>query len=193
MTVLASRPIVEDSLVIARSLANQWTMDNRNDPRLSQLNQIVKHLNDLLYTPPDQMRQEGMSTIEDYFDDAKQPQIAAQVKQEVDMIAKWRRQQSPLEPPHDYENGGASGMPNVSVFREPEPIRDSGKENKELDFVPEGNQQLCADNTDEMNSTMSGEKTTEWMEDLLWAISSGRLKTLADITQHLESVISSKP
>ena len=40
---------------------------------------------------------DGTSTIEDYLDDAKQPQMAAQVKQEVDLIAKWRRQQRPLK------------------------------------------------------------------------------------------------
>jgi hypothetical protein len=31
VTVLASRPIVEDSVVIARSLERQWTLDNPND------------------------------------------------------------------------------------------------------------------------------------------------------------------
>jgi hypothetical protein len=46
------------------------------------------------HTPPDQMVQDGTSTIEDYLDDVKQPHMAAQVKQEVDMIAKWRRQHS---------------------------------------------------------------------------------------------------
>jgi hypothetical protein len=55
VTWLASKPIVEDSLDIAQSLAKQWTRDNRNDPRLPQLSQIVKHLSDLLHTPPDQM------------------------------------------------------------------------------------------------------------------------------------------
>jgi hypothetical protein len=40
---------------------------------------------------------DGTSTIEDYLYDAKQPQMAAQVKQEVDLIAKWRRQQRPLK------------------------------------------------------------------------------------------------
>ena len=64
MTWLASKPIVEDSLDIAQSLAKQWTRDNRNDPRLSQLSQIVKHLSDLLHTPPDQMVLDGTSTIE---------------------------------------------------------------------------------------------------------------------------------
>jgi hypothetical protein len=97
VTWLASKPIVEDSLDIAQSLAKQWTRDNRNDPRLPQLSQIVKHLSDLLHTPPDQMVLDGTSTIEDYLYDAKQPQMAAQVKQELDLIAKWRRQQRPLK------------------------------------------------------------------------------------------------
>lgn len=144
MTVLASKPIVEDSLEIAQSLRRAWTLDDVNDPRLEQLRHMERHLSDLLHTPPDQMVQDGTSTIEDYLDDAKQPQMAAQVKQEVDMIAKWRRQQRPLKSPHDYENGaGASGMPNVGVCRKSEPIRDPEKENKERDFVPEGNQRVC--------------------------------------------------
>jgi hypothetical protein len=92
VTVLASRPIVEDSLEIARSLGRQWAQDNPNDPRLNKLRQIEHYLRTLLDAQPDQMAQHGAATFEDYLDDAKQPETAAQAKNYIDMIATWRRE-----------------------------------------------------------------------------------------------------
>ncbi|MGA7630278.1 MAG: hypothetical protein WCB11_05895 [Terriglobales bacterium] len=93
MTVLASKQTVEDSLLVARSIAAKWA--EVDDPRLSNLQEIVRHLDDLLNSQPDQLAWERVTSVEDYFDDAKQPQAAAQVKFEVDMIAKWRREARP--------------------------------------------------------------------------------------------------
>ena len=90
MTVLVSKQTVEDSLQVAHSLETEWQAADPNDPRLTQVNQIVKHLVGVLHSQPDQMVQDGVSTIEDYLDDASQPETAVQIKQEVDVIAQWR-------------------------------------------------------------------------------------------------------
>jgi hypothetical protein len=89
------------------------------------------------------MVQDGVSTIEDYLDDARQPETAAQIKQGVDVIARWRREARAGSSSLDYAKRGASAQPDTGVRHEPEPIHDPEKENKERDFVTEGNQRVC--------------------------------------------------
>jgi hypothetical protein len=119
VTVIASKETVEDSLRIAKTLAAKWIEDV--DPRLNKLKEIIHHLDDLLNSQPEQLAAEGANSVEDYFDDAKLPQDAAQVKLEVDMIAKWRRE---ARPPQVMQETDDAKVPPASDGQ------DSGKSSK---------------------------------------------------------------
>lgn len=88
-TILASKRTVEDAIRRADALGATWMKTNPDDPRLDELQRVVDHLGSLLKKTPQQMSVDGMSTIEDYFDDAKAPEVANTIKREVNMIAKW--------------------------------------------------------------------------------------------------------
>jgi hypothetical protein len=94
-TILRSKRTVEDAIQRANSLAQAWMNENPNDPRLDELERVVSHLSSVLKKTPQEMRAEGATSIEDYFDDAKMPESANTIKREVDMIAKWNNQQRP--------------------------------------------------------------------------------------------------
>jgi hypothetical protein len=92
-TVKVSPETLQSAVQLGEALSRQWTQDD--DPRLAQLAQVVRHLSDVLNTQPDQMQAEGMRSLEDYLDDAINPQVANQIQNEVNMIAKWRREATP--------------------------------------------------------------------------------------------------
>jgi hypothetical protein len=94
-TIQASKQTVEDALQYAQTLSEYWKAQNENDPRLKQLQDSVGFLSAVLNKTPQDMAQDGVSTVEEYFDDAVKPDVASRVKQEVDMIAKWRRESRP--------------------------------------------------------------------------------------------------
>jgi hypothetical protein len=91
-TIKASKQTVEDALRYAQTLSEYWKAENENDPRLEQLQDSMDFLSTILNKNPQEMAQDGVSTIEEYFDDTVKPDVANKVKQEVDMIAKWRRE-----------------------------------------------------------------------------------------------------
>jgi hypothetical protein len=82
---------------------------NHNDPRVDELQAIVDHLASVLHRTPQQMRGDGVASIEDYFDDAKAPQVAQTIKREVNQIAKWhdegRQQHAQPATPKTQEQG----------------------------------------------------------------------------------------
>ena len=94
-TIKASKQTVEDALQYAQTLSEYWKAENENDPRLEQLQGSIDFLSAILNKNPQEMAQDGVSTVEEYFDDAVKPDVANRIKQEVDMIAKWRRESRP--------------------------------------------------------------------------------------------------
>src|SRR5208282_5704568 len=93
-TILLSIDTAKDAVNIGKSLLSAYQAEGKNDP---QLEQAVKHLEELLASQPDQMQSEGAMSVEDYFDDAVLPEVARQAKNEVDMIAQKRREQRPAQ------------------------------------------------------------------------------------------------
>ena len=96
-TILVSLQTVKDAIEIGKSLLNAYMAEDVNGPQVDQLAQAVDHLESLAYSQPDQMQQEGARVVEDYFDDAVLPDVAKQVKSEVDMISNLRREQRPAQ------------------------------------------------------------------------------------------------
>jgi hypothetical protein len=88
-TIVTSKQTVEQALQEANALAEQW---NDDDPRHGKLQNAIDFLTTYLNKSPQEMMRDGVSSIEEYFDDAVRPDVATQIKREVDMIAKWRRE-----------------------------------------------------------------------------------------------------
>jgi hypothetical protein len=88
-TVVVSKRSLEDAIRRANVLASSWMESNPSDPRLEQVENIVTDLSRYLKMTPQEMRQDGVSTVEEYFDDAVRPDIAQRIKSEVNQVAKW--------------------------------------------------------------------------------------------------------
>jgi len=88
-TIVVSKRTIEDALRRGNVLAESWMRENQNDPRLEQIENILAHLSRYMKMTPQEMRQDGVSTVEEYFDDAVRPDIAQKIKGDVNQIAKW--------------------------------------------------------------------------------------------------------
>lgn len=108
-TILVSKQTVEQALTEGQALAEQWFEANANDPRIDKLQDVMDHLSRILHQSPQDLKAEGVSSIEEYFDDAKKPAEAQMIKREVDMIAKWKRTAKPAVAPM------APGAPSQAV------------------------------------------------------------------------------
>jgi hypothetical protein len=118
-TVLVSKQTAEDALRVGNSLAETWFGENQNDPRLAKLQNSMDLISSVLKKTPEEMKQDGVSTVEEYFDDAKKPDMAQAVKKEIDMIAQLRRQQRPQAPPQPTQpqaQATASKRANGAAF-----------------------------------------------------------------------------
>lgn len=89
-TIMASKQTVEQALNYAHGLKDFWVSENANDPRIREVQNSIDFLQSILDKDPQQMAQDGVSSIEEYFDDSINPDIANEVKAEVDQIANWR-------------------------------------------------------------------------------------------------------
>jgi hypothetical protein len=89
-TVLVSRETLEQAVQEANTMAEHMMETNANDARLDELDNTVAFLSSILTKNPAEMQQEGFSSLEDYLDDAKAPEIAQKVKQGIDMIQQMR-------------------------------------------------------------------------------------------------------
>src|ERR1035437_3715269 len=112
-TILRSKRTVEDAIQRAEAIKQAWVSENQNDPRIDELQKIVDHLSSVLGKSPQEMKTEGASSVEDYFDDAVMPEQAQTIKREVDMIAKWNREQRPQGT--TPQNQGVSTVPDSAV------------------------------------------------------------------------------
>ena len=115
-TILASMQTVKDAIRRANGLASTWMNENPNDPRVDELQRIVSHLSSILKKTPQQMRADGVTSVEDYFDDAKSQQVAQTIKREVNMIAKMHdEQRGQSAQPASPQDQGVGYVPNNAV------------------------------------------------------------------------------
>lgn len=95
-TVLVSVRTLQDAITRANMAVEQ--LSNPNDPQIEQVENAVQHMTRILKANPQQMRQDGVSSISDYMDDAVKPEEARKLKNEVDMILKIvKGQRNPQE------------------------------------------------------------------------------------------------
>src|SRR5271157_3528290 len=117
-TILASMQTVKDAIRRAQLLGETWFAANQSDPRVDELERIVSHLSSILKKTPQQMRADGVTSVEDYFDDAKSQQVAQTIKREVNMIAKMhdeQRGQSAQPAQQTPQERGVGYVPNRAV------------------------------------------------------------------------------
>jgi hypothetical protein len=104
-TIISSKRTVEDAIARGGILASAWMESDQNDPRLNKLQNIIDHLSSLLNMSPQDMRQQGVSNIEEFFDDSVKPDVAQTVKREVEQIAQWTQEQRPAGSPTPEQQG----------------------------------------------------------------------------------------
>lgn len=84
-TILVSKRTLEEALQRAEQFIG---VSDPNDPATEQIENAISHMTRILSANPQQMNQDGVTDISDYMDDAKMPEEARQLKNEVDMILK---------------------------------------------------------------------------------------------------------
>jgi len=114
-TILSSKRTVEDAIAKGDMIASAWFDANQNDPRLNQLQNIIDHLSSLLNMSPQDMRQQGVNNIEEFFDDSVKPDVAQTVKREVGQIAQWTQEQRPPAGSPTPEQQGVGYAPDQAV------------------------------------------------------------------------------
>src|SRR5271154_1111372 len=87
-TVLVSVRTLQDAISRANQIVDGLMDSNPNDPSINKIEGAVQHMSRILNANPQQMKQDGASSIEDYMDNAKMPAEAMKLKNEVDMISK---------------------------------------------------------------------------------------------------------
>lgn len=94
-TIQTSKQKVEEAIRAGNEVAEIWMNENFEDSRLNQLQNSIDFLSSILSKTPQEMTEDGVRSIEEYFDDAIKPDYANKVKSEVDMILKWKREANP--------------------------------------------------------------------------------------------------
>jgi hypothetical protein len=87
-TITTSKQAVEQAIMAANEQVEQLMDGDVNNPQIQKLQESTDFLSSILKKTPQEMAQDGVSSIEEYFDDAIQPEIANRVKQEVSMITQ---------------------------------------------------------------------------------------------------------
>src|SRR5579863_9839658 len=87
-TVLVSVRTIQEAINRANMAVETLMESNPNDPSIEQIENAVQHMSRILKVNPQQMKQDGVSSISDYMDDAVKPEEARKLKNEVDMILK---------------------------------------------------------------------------------------------------------
>ena len=143
-TIIVSKRTVEDAIGRANQLASSWMEDNPNDPRLEQLEQSVAYLSGILRKSPQEMRAEGVSSIEDYFDDAKSS-VAPEIKKAIDTIqgltSERRTQVSQPSPMSPQDRAGVGYAPSSVMSSEETDMADKQANMAGGAFVTDRNEQ----------------------------------------------------
>lgn len=143
-TILVSKRTVEDAIRRANGLASAWMESNPNDRRIDELQNIVDHLSSILNKSSQEMRSEGASTVEDYFDDAVMGDQANVIKREVNMIAKWHDEQRAQrsQPSGTPQENGMNYAPDSALVMssKKEKVMSDKKANSGAAFVTDRNE-----------------------------------------------------
>src|SRR5208283_6042917 len=97
-TVLVSTRTLQEAISRANMLVESLMDTNPNDPSINKIQGAVTHMSRVLNANPQQMKQDGASSISDYMDNAKMPAEATKLKNEVDMISKMQSEQRGAQP-----------------------------------------------------------------------------------------------
>ena len=85
-TQLVTRETLEQAVRVGNEEVEALFNVNQNDPKIDAIAASVDRLSRILTKKPNEMAAEGASNVEDYLDNAKMPQQAAQAKADVDAI-----------------------------------------------------------------------------------------------------------
>jgi hypothetical protein len=107
-TVLVSVRTVQEAINRANMAVETLMESNPNDPSIEQIENAVAHMSRILKANPQQMKQDGVSSISDYMDDAVKPEEARKLKNEVDMILKIVKAQ---------RQPGVGNVPDSAVYQ----------------------------------------------------------------------------
>jgi len=119
-TVLVSKRTLQEAITRANMLVEELMESNPNDPSIEQIEGAVEHMSRVLNADPQQMQQDGASSISDYMDDAVMPEEATKLKNEVDMILKMhskRHGPHPVAEPVDMAQSDAYSGESQEVLR----------------------------------------------------------------------------
>jgi len=94
-TVLVSKATLEQAVAEGNAIASKLLETSPQDPRLDELEEAIGRLKGVLGKGQTEMQQEGVSSLEEYLDNAKMPEVAEAVKRDVDLIAKMRQGERP--------------------------------------------------------------------------------------------------
>src|SRR5271168_2879603 len=111
-TVLVSTRTLQEAIQRANMLVENMMESNPNDPNINKLEVATQHMSRILNANPQQMKQDGVSSIEDYMDNAKMPAEAQKLKQEVDMVSKTQSEIRGVQP---GANRGVGYVPDSAV------------------------------------------------------------------------------
>src|SRR5271168_1269343 len=118
-TVLVSVRTLQDAISRANQIVDGLMDSNPNDPSINKIEGAVQHMSRILNANPQQMKQDGVSSIADYMDSAKMPAEATKLKQEVDMISKMQSTQrgpAPAPQPENQVGQGIGYVPDSAVY-----------------------------------------------------------------------------
>src|SRR5271157_1863675 len=116
-TVLVSVRTLQDAIQRANLIVEGLMDSNPNDPSINKIEGAVQHMSRIINANPQQMKQDGVASIEEYMDSAKSPAIATKLKQEVDMISKMQSQQrGPAAPPAVQQGQDVGYVPDSAVY-----------------------------------------------------------------------------
>ena len=116
-TVLVSVQTLQEAIKRANLAVEMLMKQDQNDPRINKIEGASNHMSRILTANPQQMKQDGVSSIADYMDDAKMPAEARKLKQEVDMISQISSElRGPGQAPAAPEQQGVGYVPDSAVL-----------------------------------------------------------------------------
>jgi hypothetical protein len=94
-TTLISKQSLESAIQEGQALIDELIRIDAKDGRLDQIEQAISFLTGILKKSPVDMQAEGAASLEDYLDDAVMPEMAAKIKEDVDLIVSMKGQSTP--------------------------------------------------------------------------------------------------
>jgi hypothetical protein len=92
-TMIVTKQTLEQAMGEARGIAKALE-STPNDPRYKEVQTLYNDISGVLRKKPEDFAADGASSIEDYFDTARQPEIARELKSTVDRILSLKNEVS---------------------------------------------------------------------------------------------------